>query len=357
MRSWASQEPGVLCERRIVVRLMSRGVGAVVASCVSALLACGSERESASPTPAPTIPGTATSIASSSLVLTTGSTMWTESSTSTPPACPDPRAAAEHVEGFLATYDYQGSASPAQLAEAAQVVATGSVTDAGFDGDGPWLELGGVTAVVGDSPQAPLRVQIEDGFGRTDFERELLVGLRVMAFLVEGRQVLLEGLWFACSDSEPAVPAKLGPGGEGWPLEPSIGQLVDLTVTPPALVDGPVVRRSGQREPTESSLRYGEPSVEVSGTLELTQDCLFLQTPTGRFVLVWPSATSWLASEQQVAVDGREAISIGAQLTVRGFDLPAVAAQYAIGTDPGAAVLACVPSSDLDQRMIVLTEL
>jgi hypothetical protein len=264
----------------------------------------------------------------------------------------------------LATYDYQGSASPAQLGESAQMVATGSVTDAGIDDGGPWLDLDDVDVVMGDSARTPLRVRVEDRFGRNALQRELLVGLRVMVFVVEAQRassdlhVLFEGLWFACSDSEPAVPAKLAPGGEGWPLEPSIGQLVDLTVAPPALVDGPVVRRSGQREPAQSSLSYAAPSaVEVSGALEFAQDCLFLQTPTGRFVLVWPPATSWLASGQQIAVDGGEVIPVGAQLTVQGFDVPAVAAQYTIGTVPGAAVLSCVPSRDLDQRMIVITAL
>jgi len=52
-----------------------------------------------------------------------------------PGSCPDPKAAADHVTGLLPVYDYQGSASPADLASRAGTVVVGDVADAG-SGDG-----------------------------------------------------------------------------------------------------------------------------------------------------------------------------------------------------------------------------
>lgn len=157
----------------------------------------------------------------------------TTSSPSSPTRqCPDPDVAADHVEGLLAvTYDYQGSESPADLARRAQAVVIGTVTGLDSGADGYWLDVEDVEILDG-AIEEPTRIWVESSPAATEPDPRLVMGTMVLAFLYDdpaaerGNMVAIEGLWLACGTDGLAFSAKLDPGGDGWPTEPTIARLI-----------------------------------------------------------------------------------------------------------------------------------
>ncbi len=257
--------------------------------------------------------------------------------------CPDPQVAAAAMAGSSnVEYDYQGSASPAELAAWADHVVVGRVSGVGVDEGQAWIELsdlapdGGLGGVI--------RVGYEF-FASPDLDTDAIVGVRALAVLYDndaaigGLEVALEGLWFSCDDDAVAYPAKLVPTRDGWPVEPSINQLLDLVADPPVLVDGPVVRRSGQRSFVDAQFAaYGD-EADGADELSIDGDCSWF-VGGGRTAIVWPPG----AEHDDGVVSfgpGLPAVD-GSVLDFRGVVLAASLVRYEIGLAAGEAIEACV---------------
>lgn len=276
--------------------------------------------------------------------------------------CPDPVAAADQVSLMLPTYDYQGTATPAQLAEHVDLVVVGEVAEAGTTTNELWLELRDVSRVVGTHLAEPeMRVTV-DQVGTGGLEPGVLEGLQVMAFLLEdgheGMQVALEGLWFSCDVDDPAAPVKLEPAGEGWPITPTITGLMDLLVDPPQLVDGPVVRRSGMRDIEAIGIFIPEQLDRPTGVLALDDGCLTLLVEDSRTPMIWPPGTTWSQDELAVHLADGTSVMSGESLSPEGMHLPATTVQYAVGDQAQQALDNCAAvAADSEAPVLVIKSL
>lgn len=270
-----------------------------------------------------------------------------EASPDTPPspACPDPLHAANAIGLILPTYDYQGTAAPAQLAGLGDLVVVGEVTEAGTASDGLWIELREATRVDGSElPDAEMRI-IVDQMGTGTLEPDLVRGLQALAFLHENEggalHVAIEGLWLSCTMDDPAAPAKLEPTGEGWPVTPTISGITELLVDRPQLVDGPVVRRSGMRPFEAIGMFNPEQLDHPDGVLALHDGCLSLVTDDKHTPLIWPPDTAWSEDDSVVHLEDGTTLTMGENLSPTGMHLPAFTVQYVIGNEAQMALDTC----------------
>lgn len=260
--------------------------------------------------------------------------------------CHDPRAAAAVMAGTSnVEYDYQGSVSPAELVASADHVVVGRVSGVGVEDGQAWIELSDL------APDSGLGAVVRVGYeffatASADIDAHAIVGVRALAVLYDndaaigGLEVSLEGLWFSCSDDAVAYPAKLIPTRDGWPVEPSINQLIDLIADPPVLVDGPVVRRSGQRSFADAQFEFlGDPA-DGTDALSIDGGCSWFVGGGGRTAIVWPPGTEH--DDGVVTFASGESVESGAVLGFTGVMLDASLVRYEIGLAAGEAIETCV---------------
>lgn len=277
-------------------------------------------------------------------------------------SCPDPHKAADAIDRMSPTYDYQGTATPAQLAEHADLVVVGQVAETGTTTGELWLGLRNANRVVGaDLPDPEMRVTVDQA-GRDGLEAGLLEGLQVMAFLHEndhgGMQVALEGLWLSCDIDDPAAPAKLEPAGEGWPVAPTISGLMELVVNPPQLVNGPVVRRSGMRDFEAIGMFNPEQLDRPAGVVALDDECLALVAEDSHTPIIWPPGTTWSENESAVHLADGTSLLLGESLSPEGMYLPAFTVQYAVGDQAQQALESCASvAADREAPVLVIKSL
>ena len=258
--------------------------------------------------------------------------------------CPDPQLAATVMSGSSnVAYDYQGSASPAELVASADHVVVGRVSGVGGDDGQVWIELSDL------APDSGLGGVVRVGyefFASSDIDTDAIVGVRALAVLhdndaaIGGLEVALEGLWFSCDGDAVAYPAKLVPTRDGWPVAPSINQLTDLIADPPVLVDGPVVRRSGQRSFADAQLAAFGDEADGADKFSLDGGCSWFVGGGGRTAIVWPPGTE---HDDGVVTFGPGLPAVdGSRLGFRGVMLDAFLVRYEIGLAAGEAIEACV---------------
>jgi hypothetical protein len=260
------------------------------------------------------------------------------------PACPDPQVAAAVMSGSSnVIYDYQGSASPAELAASADHVVVGRISGVGVEDGQAWIELSDLTP--GSGFGGAIRVGYEF-FATPDLDADAVVGVRALAVLFDndraigGLEVAIEGLWFSCDDDAVAHAAKLEPTRDGWPVAPSISQLLDLIADPPVLVDGPVVRRSGQRSFDDAQFAAFGDVGDFADELSIEGDCSWFVGGGGRTAIVWPPGT--LHEDGAITLASGESVAGGAVVGFRGATLSASLVRFEIGAVAGDRVEACV---------------
>ncbi len=139
-----------------------------------------------------------------------------------------------------ATYDYEPSDSPAELAAITDAVVTATLGELSQDGEDVTAVLENLDVISGDTSRGrdgDLAISWYVGpqprdLGDTD-------GISVLAFLIYGDRNIptpeIEGLWFGCGRDGPARSMIVEPVEPGWPAGPdaTIDKL-SLAVTDPA---------------------------------------------------------------------------------------------------------------------------
>ena len=303
-----------------------------------------------------------------------GSELDTESTTSLPldevdepsarPECEDPSSLAERIRSANgADIDYQGSASPSEMAMTGDGVVLAELDVVDVESGQVVVDLRSVETVVGEPFPERLRAAVWFHVaGGTEIVADsgeigtvhVLASLWQNGAAAGGFEVDTEGLWLACSRVDVAHPAHFAPTREGWPVQTSLDEIVDLIENPPRLADGPVVRRSGLREVSEMSAPEYSESISATGLLQLTGDCLILSAADGRVALVWPPGTRWLDAASVVLMADDTEVAVGATLEAAGPSVPAFWVRYDVGTEAGDAIDMC--SADVSVETVLLVQ-
>jgi hypothetical protein len=277
-------------------------------------------------------------------------------------SCPDPVGLAAHVVAANSIeLDYQGSASPAEMAQDSDGIALGELDYVGVDRGQLVVDLVSVETVSGTPfpDELSATVYFSAVPGTSPLGPESLQGVQVLASLYEneaaagGFEVDIEGLWLACDRAAPAAAAHFTPTRDGWPLQPSIEQILELIADPPELIDGPVVRRGGLRNLSEIQGFQGFTPMTTTGRLILVDDCLLIETDGKATPVVWPQATSWRADESAVWLPDGETVDLGTTLSVAGIAMPAAWVRYEFGLQAGLAIENC-SLSDPESTVLVI---
>ena len=261
-------------------------------------------------------------------VLAVGCGSDTDVVTSAPVSgCPDVELLRDRLIPQI-TYDYDPSATPADLARLSDVVLfASSITsvrvetiapeeeDISSSGD-QWivLELDGVDVLVDNRSggEAPTSISYEAG---TIYEGlpsiDSFEGVSLLAFAVEwnrapgGLTVLIEGLWLGCGTDTIAQSVIGSPPSKEWPSRRTLDILRDASTTS-SVVEGSVDILTAESDTDEGMQALSGFTLHHDPDL----NCLYHDEPDnngepgtgGRVVIVWPFGYTAVIDDGEVAV-------------------------------------------------------